>query len=93
MVRYKTERTEWRVEAKITPVEVEKETDVSVWIGGRRHGKVTDWHIYHDTWRAAHNYLTEVAERHVNRAKLALEQTKGAQGNVKGMKEPVERVS
>ena len=86
MTKYKTERSSYSVEAKITPVEVEKETDVSVWIKGARNAKVTDWHIYHDTWQAAHDHLTKEAERHVVSARLALERAKGAQGNVKGMK-------
>lgn len=88
MVKYRTGSTQYGVAAKIEEIEIEKETDSSVWVRGRRLGKNTSWDTYHDTWEAAHAHLMAEAEKHVQSARLALERAKGAQGNVKGMKKP-----
>lgn len=89
MIKYRTERTSWQVEAKITPVEVERETDSSLWIKGRRQAKSLQHETYHDTWDIAHAYLMEIANQHCQTARRNLETANGKLGNVKGMKRPV----
>ena len=88
MKKYVTETGRWRVEAKITEVEVERETESSVWVNGSRLQKVTGYHIYHDTWDVAHTYLLEKAKQKVEYARRQLEEHKSYLGNVKGMKKP-----
>ena len=88
MTKYKTEVTEFSVSAKITPVEVEKETDQSVWVEGYRHAKKSQYHQYHDTWEEAHGYLLSQVQSRVDSARMILERAKGALGNIKGMKKP-----
>jgi hypothetical protein len=90
-IKYMTDGVRWGVKARITPVEIEKETSTSVWpVGQGRRAKVSDSDIFHDTWEDAHTYLMESADNHVHNAQMQLERAKGAQGNVKGMKKPVE---
>lgn len=88
MIKFKTDNIRWGIEAKITPVEVDKETDTSVWIGGRRAYKVSNYEVYHDTWRNAHAYLLSNANVHAKVAQRNLEVANSNLGNVKGMKEP-----
>lgn len=88
MKKYMTERTTWRVAAKITEVEVERETKTSVWINGNRRNKITEWDIFHDSWDAAHAHLMKRAQELANKARRELETANGALGNVKGMKKP-----
>ena len=76
----------WRNE--IRPIEVEKETESSVWVDGRRIQKVTHGKDIHDTWEEAHAYLTEVAEMKVENCRAALERAKSVAGNISGMKRP-----
>jgi hypothetical protein len=91
MIKYRTDGVRWGASGKITPVKIDKETATSVWPQGEgRRAKVSECDIYHDTWEDAHDYLTRMADNHVHNARLQLERAKGAQGNVKGMKKPVE---
>jgi hypothetical protein len=88
MTKFKAERVPWRVEAKITPVEVERETESSVWINGNRRAKITEWDTFHDTWDEAHAHLLKHAEQQAQSARRNLEAANGSLGNVKGMKRP-----
>ena len=45
----------------IETVEIERETDASVWINGRRSAKDCEWHKYHDTWSEAKDFLVRRA--------------------------------
>lgn len=47
----------------IERVEVERETDSSVWIDSRRHAKVTSHRCYFDRWQDAKDHLLEQAYR------------------------------
>lgn len=67
---------------------VERETDTSVFIGGRRNTKITAYRAYHDTWDQAHAYLLEGAERELAQARRALEVAQTRRDNIKGMKPP-----
>jgi hypothetical protein len=82
--------------AKITEVEVIRETDVSVFVPtnrkedykGRREAKISQFDHYHDTWDLAHADLLDIAEKDVMRARRNLETAKAFYGNVKGMRKP-----
>ena len=79
MKKYKTSR--WNDE-KIVEVEVERESEHSVWEKAanyknlRRSNKITDYTHYHDTWDEAYKYLLDKAERNIAWAKDNLEQVK-----------------
>ena len=88
MKKYITGSGRWKVEAKITEIEVERESDTSIWVNGKRRQKVTDYEIVHDTWDAAHSYLLATGETKVAHARRTLEEHKSYLGNVKGMKRP-----
>ena len=66
MKKYRT--TKYGIE--IEEVEVTRETDISVFTIGHtgkecRAAKVNDHERYHDTWSAAHDYLTERERKNV----------------------------
>jgi hypothetical protein len=88
MIKFRTERTSWGVVTKITPVEVERESDSSLWINGRRSAKTSQHETYHDTWDQAHAHLMERANQNCESARYNLQTANGKLGNVKGMKRP-----
>jgi len=66
MKKYKVRiNKQWSCEAEIEEVEVERETDKSVWIDGRRNMKESDWANYYDTWEEAHSNLLNQQRSHV----------------------------
>ena len=75
---------------KIEKVEIEKETDKSVWIDGRRHAKESSNEKYTDDFDEAKLFLLEIAERKLRSARLSLQNAQGFYGNVKGLKNPIE---
>jgi len=75
------------VRAEITEVEVERETDVSVWVGGRRHGKDTEWATYFDTWDEAKIALTAKQSSYIHSLRGQLERANGIAGNIRGLKQ------
>jgi hypothetical protein len=72
----------------IIEVEVEKETDSSVWVKGHRNAKRSADATYCDTWDEAHNILLEKAQIRVDDARNRLNHANDVLGNVKGMKKP-----
>ncbi len=49
----------------IQRVEVERETNSTVWVDGRRHAKVSTWKNYFDSWGDAKtNLLIEARKKH-----------------------------
>lgn len=84
MIKFKTHK--WDLGELIEEVEVEKETDKSVWINGRRCAKESSFENYHATWEQAHEHLTARAEAKLGRARLALQHAQGYAGNVKGLR-------
>lgn len=84
MIKYKAEI--WHNE--IDEVEVERETESSVWINGRRHAKQTSCACYFDTWDEALDYKLSKSQDEVERARSALERAKSKLGNIKGLKKP-----
>jgi hypothetical protein len=76
------------LDSTITPVEIERETDKSVWVNGNRNAKQSDWATYFDTWEEAYSALLEAADKKVVSARLALDKAKGFYGNVNGLRKP-----
>lgn len=74
--------------AEVYPVEVDRETGSSVWVGGRRRAKRSDHESYFDTWEEARNYVLIKAQVRVDAARRHLEREKSDLGNIKGMKPP-----
>ena len=67
MIKYKTSGGwRWSLDARIDEVEVERETEHSVWINGRVNRKISDFCVYHDTWETAHNYILKHAQRRLD---------------------------
>ena len=77
----------WDFNDKIEVVEVERKTEKTVWIDGRRHAQLNDYHAYFDTFDEAKTYLLGVAESKLDAARRNLENAQGYMGNVKGLKE------
>jgi hypothetical protein len=71
----------------IEVVDIERETESSVWINGSRCGKLTEYHSYFDTFIEAKSHLLAGAERKVKNARFSLQQANDYYGNVKGLKE------
>ncbi len=86
MIKYRTTFF-WAAE-KIKPVEIERETDASVFIKGRRRAKRSSCESYFDTWEEAKAHLMSVAESKLNSARRELERCQGYYGNIKGLKKP-----
>lgn len=78
----------WPTFNEIVPVDVDKATDSSVWIGGRRLARATDHQSYFPTWDEAHAHLLQRAQEDLDRARRSLERAQGRHGNVKGMRQP-----
>ena len=82
--------------ADIQAVEVLRETMLCVFV--QRYGtgtefranKITEWHQYHDSWEAAHQYLMDKAERRLAEARRSLQLAQSFLGNVKGLRKPEE---
>ena len=53
---------------EIDQVEVERETESSVWICGRKHSKVTDYECFHDTFEEAKSKI-------ITRCRMELDRT------------------
>ena len=71
----------------ITPVAVERETDSSVWIRGRRSVKSGGYGTFHDSYREAKLYLEAVADGEVRSAILRLSAARDYEGNVKELRD------
>ena len=84
MVKYKVNYY-WRPE--VEKVEVEKETESSVWIKGRREAKEAQYHAFFDTFQEAKDFLIDVFEKKARSVRRQLEQANGYLGNAKGLKE------
>ncbi len=69
---------------KIIPVEVDRQTESSVWIKGRRRARRTDWDTYHDSWEHAQYHLIQRETTKVETCTVAL---KDAQDRLSAIKE------
>lgn len=84
LIKYRTERNG----TSIKSIEIDRETDVSIWIGGRRSDKQTSWYCYYSTWEEAKDALFKRAESNLSHARRQLEQAQSFYGNVVGLKNP-----
>ena len=66
MIKHKTTGLGWK--NLIEKAEVERETESSVWIGGRRSAKISSYECYFDTFGEAKSYLLDMARKHLERA-------------------------
>lgn len=71
----------WSVE--IHALEVERETDSSVWINGRRAAKRSEYHNYFDKWEGAHALLLAKAYSELDQSQKRLDR---AQSNLEEIK-------
>lgn len=85
---YKTSFGSWNRDHKITAIEVERHTDSSVFIRGRRRDRESTWAGFFPTWGEAHAYLLANSARCLVASRRELEQAQGVDGNIRGMKEP-----
>ena len=69
----------------IHKVQIEKETEASIWIDGRRRGKSSEYSSYFDTWDQAHAYLIKKADGNLHRAKVSLALAQKAYNKTKEM--------
>lgn len=82
MIKYKTGGYKEDIEA----VEIERETESSVWIGVRRHGKSTNWYKYHDTWEEARTYLLTMVTHRVRNCQSSLDSAKAELSRISKIK-------
>ena len=75
MKKYRIDGSDFYVSAKITEVEIERETDKSVWIKGNRFLKKGGYEFY-DTWEEAQNSIETVAKKNILEAEIILEEKK-----------------
>lgn len=57
----------WDRDPEIKEVEVERETQSSVWINGRVERKMTEYYYYFDTWEDAYQALLNAQRQHVSK--------------------------
>lgn len=58
--KYKT--CNWLWNPSITEVEIEKETESSVWVNGNRQSKSTTGSSWFDTWQEGHDHIKRIAD-------------------------------
>jgi hypothetical protein len=74
---------------QITPVQVERSTQTSIWMDGHRESRASNYTSYFPSWEEARNYLLDKTEREAASLKAQLTRKEGLLGNLRGMKEPV----
>lgn len=73
---------------KIERVEVERESDSSVWIKGRRHSKTADYASYFDTWALAREALRTAATIKVDLAQRRLAEAQAELAAIEALQPP-----
>lgn len=73
----------------IVPVEVDRESDSSVWIGGRRCAKLSGYESYFDTFEEARSRLLEQAEERVAGHRRDLEKAETFAEQVRNLREGI----
>ena len=73
----------------IEPVEIDRETDSSVFIGKNRNAKRSSYHNYFDTWEDAKAFLLKNAEDEAASCLRQLETANGKLGNIRGLRNQV----
>ena len=70
----------------IESVEVDRETDNSIFIGKNRNAKRSSYHNYFDTWDDAKAFLLKNAEDEAASCRRQLEVANGKLGNIRGLR-------
>jgi len=78
MIKYKTGGYHKEIEA----VEIEKESEKSVWINGRTQLKHTSYHNYFDTWQQGKDFLVKEAQQKVDLCAKRLEYSQEKQAEL-----------
>lgn len=63
---------------EIDMIEVDRETNASVWINGVRRQKDSGYERFHDSWEEAHKSLIEKASRRIETVEMELVRYKQA---------------
>jgi len=67
MKKYKCRiESRWNRDPEIEEIEVERETESSVWINGKSQRKQTEYCYYFDSWEDAHESLLNAQRHHVS---------------------------
>ena len=77
-----------RYNNEISPVTVDRATDKSVWVKGRRVALSSDWESYHKSWEEAHKALLRNAETSLKCWQGKLTQAEAHLAAVRAMKKP-----
>lgn len=75
----------WDSDARIEEVDVERETEASIWINGQRSAKRSEWSNYYDTWEDAKSALLAAQQRRVEQLRSQLQVANSRLGNINGM--------
>jgi hypothetical protein len=75
---------------KISCIEVEKETDVSIWVKGRRLAKRSEYRSYFPSFEAAKAFLLDTFTKKAEGIRRHLQDVNGKLGNIIGMQEAKE---
>lgn len=73
---------------KITAVEIERETETSVWIDGQRRQKRSSYENYWDTWDEAYAHILGKAERKAVSARIHLNTANNELDSIKSITKP-----
>jgi glutathione peroxidase-family protein len=72
----------------IDKVEVERETNVSVWLkNGRREAKISDYSIYHNSFTEAKEYLINRKEKEIQRYQCEIKDSKQDLNIINGLED------
>lgn len=72
----------------IRAIKVQRVTEGSVWIGGRRNKRIGESRAYFPTWDEAKAHLVTEAQQKVDSIRRQLEYYQGKLGNAKGKERP-----
>ena len=72
----------------IAPVEVERFTSESVWIGGRRRGRSSVYENYFPTWAEAREFLLSHADATLASLRAQLSDAQCRHGHITSMRPP-----
>jgi hypothetical protein len=72
----------------IETVEVEKETENSVWINGQQNRKLTEYHCYFDNFEDAKNHVIGEAQAGIEKAKRQMEYAEKNMATARSLESP-----
>lgn len=57
----------------VQTVDVERISESSVWIKGRRHARITDYEGYHETFEAARDWIVKLHQNKINALQMNID--------------------